>query len=293
MSNLKVRRYCLTLNNYTEEEKEFLINVFHEAGPGIPGVRYFIAGDEIGESGTPHLQCYIELCKPTRVQALKNMLQSDRYHVESCKGSAEQNITYCSKEKVLCTWGKPGNQGQRTDIEQACATLRDSDSILQVAEEHPVAYVKFHRGLRSLQQALAKPRDWTTELWWFYGETGTGKSRAAFEYCKNNEKSYCFIGDPTLQWADPYSGEEVVIIDDFASDAPITRLLRICDRYPLQLPIKGGWVQFVARVVIVTSNFPIGSTYGQLSQYSALLRRVTKYILFTGEGEQTDKKDTL
>lgn len=110
----------------------------------------------------------------------------------------------------------------------------------------------------------------------YWGPTGTGKTRKAFEECPQaywKEK-----GD----WWDGYTGEESVIWDEFANDIPITSLLRVLDRYPLRVPIKGGFIQFQAKRIILTSNIPFDEWYPNAKDEhkAALRRRVTNLVHF-------------
>lgn len=57
--------------------------------------RLGIIGKEIADSGTPHLQGYIELTKKSRPLGLFKL---KRIHWEKAKGTKEENIIYCSKE---------------------------------------------------------------------------------------------------------------------------------------------------------------------------------------------------
>lgn len=85
-----VKRWCFTLNNYTEKEHTDLIEWC-----GSNGSKYII-GEEMGENKTPHLQGYINLIKKSRLSALKKI--NHRIHWEQCKGSEDDNINYCSKD---------------------------------------------------------------------------------------------------------------------------------------------------------------------------------------------------
>lgn len=85
------KRYCLTLNNYTNEEYDNLISFFSSNSSNK-----WIIGKECGESGTPHLQMYINLKDKIRFTALKKI--NDRLHIEETKGDELSNIKYCSKE---------------------------------------------------------------------------------------------------------------------------------------------------------------------------------------------------
>lgn len=84
-------RYCLTLNNYSEEEYKSLLDVCNEL------CKTYIIGKEIGENGTPHLQCYINLKKQLRFKQVKQWNQ--RLHIEPARGSEIENLKYCGKER--------------------------------------------------------------------------------------------------------------------------------------------------------------------------------------------------
>ena len=83
--------YCLTLNNWTQEEYDNILNVFK-----TNSANEWIIGQEVGESGTPHLQIYIHFAVKQRFTAVKKI--NNRFHVEACRGSRHQNLIYCSKE---------------------------------------------------------------------------------------------------------------------------------------------------------------------------------------------------
>lgn len=85
-----MRRVVFTLNNYLQEEMDTLIQKLRTQNHD------FIVGREIGASGTPHLQGYIEFKNPKQFSTVKKMLP--RAHLEKAKGNRNQNIEYCSKE---------------------------------------------------------------------------------------------------------------------------------------------------------------------------------------------------
>ena len=67
------KRWCLTLNNYTEIEYNYIIECFK-----LDVSNKFIIGKEVGDSGTPHLQIYINLNKKERFSFFKNIC--NRFH---------------------------------------------------------------------------------------------------------------------------------------------------------------------------------------------------------------------
>lgn len=86
------RKYCLTVNNWTEDEYQALISMSQCLKGNI------IIGEEKGESGTPHLQVYFESKNQVDFNVIKKACP--RAHIEKAKGSTKDNIKYCSKEKV-------------------------------------------------------------------------------------------------------------------------------------------------------------------------------------------------
>jgi len=93
------KRWCFTLNNYTNEDISSIVPIIQHS------CDYAIIGKEIGETGTPHLQGYLEFktkCRP------KSKFNLDKIHWEKCKGNRAQNTDYCSKDNnVIFTLGLP------------------------------------------------------------------------------------------------------------------------------------------------------------------------------------------
>lgn len=86
------KRYCMTLNNYTEKEYSQLKDFFSSNSSNK-----WIIGREIGSiEKTEHLQIYVNFKEKIRFSAIKKI--NERLHIEECKGTEEQNIAYCSKD---------------------------------------------------------------------------------------------------------------------------------------------------------------------------------------------------
>ncbi|AXH74443.1 MAG: putative viral replication protein [Circoviridae sp.] len=269
---MKARRYCWTLNNPTDEERR-AIRAMDQGGE----VRYLVCGNEIASTGTPHLQGYMELRTPQRVNHVKRLLGSERVHMEACRGTPDQNVQYCKKEgDVFHEFGTvTGHQGRRTDLLEVQELLDSGEPLVNVARSHFGAFCRYSKALCSYLALHAEPRNFRTQVVWHYGRTGSGKSKGVYEeseaLCPG---SVCWLPDQTLAWFDGYSGHKGVVIDDFDGRAPIALLLRLFDRYPLKVPVKGSFVEWRPRIVWITSNESPRSLYGHQNQFDALLRRV-------------------
>lgn len=85
--------WCFTFNNYTVYQSETIETYFQEHG------YKYIMGKEVGESGTPHLQGYIEHEKRFRPSELKfQCCEWSDLHWEKRKGKSEQASAYCAKD---------------------------------------------------------------------------------------------------------------------------------------------------------------------------------------------------
>jgi hypothetical protein len=85
------KNWCMTLNNYSEEEYNSLISFFNSNSSNR-----WIIGKEVGAEGTPHLQCFCHFDEKIRFTAIKKAC--DRLHIEPCKGKEQDNLKYCSKD---------------------------------------------------------------------------------------------------------------------------------------------------------------------------------------------------
>jgi len=66
------------------------------------------------------------------------------------------------------------------------------------------------------------------------------------------------------------------VIDEFYGWMPLDFILRLFDRYPLLVPVKGAHAQFVSKKILVTSNKHPIDWYRNIDQVHipALMRRI-------------------
>lgn len=203
-----------------------------------------------------------------------------RAHIERSKGTDEQNRTYCSKSGDFIEFGTPIGQGRRSDLDRVVQMVKSGTGTYQtIAEECPREFIKFHKGIKELLIQIRPPtdRDFKTEVSIFVGEPGSGKSKRAYEEAKAFGDVYY---KPRGDWWDGYHQQQSIIIDDFYGWIKYDELLKITDRYPYRVPIKGGYEIFNSRRIYITSNNTIDKWY-TFSGYepSALTRRIDLYII--------------
>ena len=258
----KSRAWCFTLNNPKGDETYALHAV------------YTIVGDEVGDSGTPHHQGYIYFENARTFTAIQKMLPKGA-HIERALGNAEQNREYCSKDgKIFYEDGVCPKQGKRTDFQAVREALAAGERMSDIVE-----WATSFQSVRSAEMILKYKetrRNWVPEVLWFWGGTGTGKTRQAFELAPE-----AWVSGRNLKWWDGYDAHEDVIFDDFRGDfCTYHELLRILDRYPYRIEVKGGSRQLLAKRIIITSPVPPAQVYRTVEDVGQLLRRITSVSCF-------------
>lgn len=277
----KVRSWFFTWNNYTEESENWLKTLYT-----TNLAKAILYGREVGsENGTPHLQGVVTLKNPQRLSWLRKQLASSGF-----AGNVQPNWSptkferaaelYCQKEGDVVTYGdNEAKPGQRTDLEQGCRSLVEHRDLQRFKLEFPTLWVKYPRGFSTLLEQKPRDRNEPPYVEWIYGPTATGKTRSVYE-----RHEVLWPSNGTLQWFDGYQGQEVVLFDDFRGHhCSFTLLLRYLDRYPLKVPIKGGYVEWVPKKIYITScKHPKDCYQKEPEDIEQLLRRITT-IKFTGE----------
>jgi len=266
------RGWCFTLNNPKTKE------ILWASCQGSSNIRYAIYQVEIGVGGTEHLQGYIELCQPRKLGTMRKLLPGA--HFEIRRGTRDQAREYCRKQETR----KPGEgngpfeygdyssggQGSRTDLTRACGFLK-THTVRECIIEMPEIAAKYPKFMHEYKSAITVRRTWKTHVHVLIGETGTGKTKAVYEV------QPLVWPKPPGSWYDGYDGEESVLIDDFdGKDIEFRFTLQLLDRYPLRVPIKGSFVEWVPKKLFITTNVEVNDWYNREKPElnAPLLRRI-------------------
>lgn len=282
-----VKNWVFTHNCQTEDE---------EIAPPLDPINYdfIVCQLEVApETGQVHWQGYVQFSERLRLTAVKKL--NPHAHWEPARGSPNDNINYCTKALSR----KPGTEVWQVGIVKSAGirsdllALRDAvktgktrkdlfndDYLMPIFARYPKLY-------DSLCLTYRRPPNWRKrKVIVKYGDTGTGKSRAAYEDCWDTGELWVPPISTTKLWFDGYDGERVVQLEDFAGSAShisLTLLLRLLDGYPMQVEIKGSFVWFDPHKIIITTNIKPTFWYdfkNRTKQYAALLRRFTRIEVY-------------
>ncbi|KAH7817467.1 putative replication-associated protein [Monocercomonoides exilis] len=246
------RSYFLTLNNFTPEEYQALLDV---------RCKYMIIGKEKAPStGTPHLHVFIQLENPRSFDAMKALCP--RADIEVPKKGAKACIDYIKKDGDFEEYGSCPIQGKRSDLKIVADKIAEGKSIMEISEEHPDQFILHSKGIKDLsylkvwtKQGMRKePR----KVFWVHGKARTGKTRLVETRAQEMQTLFgmrIYHWPQTGSFIDNYSGEEIAIFDDFRADCglPFNLWLKLCDPwYNPTVPVKGGSTVFIADVVYFT-----------------------------------------
>lgn len=205
------RCWSFTINNPTSEDEDYLRTL-----PIPQSVTYLIW--QVEQANTIHIQGYAQFARKATLKRAKLAL-NPRAHLEVSRGTAEENKAYCTKPETRLREGMERGiavgQGERSDIVAFVAAVRGNKTDLELIEEFPRQSLLYLRNIDRIRNAQITPRNWEMQVYVYWGKSGTGKTRRAYE--EGGEDIY-FIskGDSThAVWFDGYHGQKFVILDDF------------------------------------------------------------------------------
>lgn len=309
----RCRLWSFTLFEPTELDRQHLKSVVDR------GDLVYVCGqcELCPDSGRMHLQAFLCLSQPRTLVGVKRcMFVGDHLktvHLCACRGSKHDNVKYCSKVESRAGSGgfaffeygdldkcpEQNGQGQRSDLHALGRAVQEGRSLEDIAQDHPDLYIKFHRGIESLQaRCCSRPRVWDPnapysppDVRWFYGSSGSGKSREAFTQALSDPSLSYFTKSSGNKWWDGYLNQDIVILDDYRADWwTFSYFIRLLDCYPLSVEVKGGMVPMYASTFYITCPLRPEQLYASLAakddgRILQLTRRITEIRLFGDEPE--------
>lgn len=172
------------------------------------------------------------------------------------------------------------DQGHRSDLDVLYEHIANGMPLWDVMSRFPKQFMRNHAAVSKLCAMYDKPRPYgpvDVEVWW--GPTGTGKSHTAFhQYPEAYRKTI------PGKWWEGYKGETVVVFEEFNpnedKELRLPELLKILDKYPYQIEIKGSWCTALQELLFwepqYRSFLPLCNDIG-----ASLQLRATKFIFTT------------
>lgn len=309
MSNSQSRKWTLTINNPHEcgFEHEMITEILMKFFPD-----YFCMADEIATTGTFHTHIFIYSHSPIRFNTIKGRFPVA--HIEKANGSAKQNRDYILKsgkwendKKAETTvegsfyecGSLPTEKEEKSpQMSSLIENIKGGKRTAEIIDDTPNFAFRI-REIDTLRQTLLSERyaaeNRNLSVSYIFGATGAGKTRSIYQ--RHNPRDICRITNyRTGQGVsfDSYSGQDVLVFEEFCSQVPIEDMLNYLDIYPLNLPARYNDKVACYTTVYITSNVSLFEQYKDAQIYRpetwrAFLRRIHKVIEYWHDGSVNEQ----
>lgn len=298
-NNTRSRKWLLTFNNpkehgYTHEKIKEILPLFKSCS-------YWCMCDEIGgKTKTYHTHLFLYSANQIRFGTLQKRFPGA--HFDMCRGTPQENRDYVRKEgkykdtdkaetNLRETFEELGqvpieHQGKRNDLNRLYDWIKGGMTNYDILEENPEYMTqldKIERCRQIIKQEQYKNTFRTLQVEYYYGKTGSGKTRSIME--RYGYENVYRVTDYINPW-DSYKSQDVIVFEEFySSNIKISELLNYLDGYPLDLPCRYNNKQACYTKVYILSNIPLEEQYRDIKReheetWKALLRRIHVVKIF-------------
>lgn len=236
------------------------------------GISYVVGQKEQGgQTGYLHWQVMAIFSDKVGLPAVKRLF-GQSVHAELSRSDAAEK--YVCKEDTRVSGSefqlgsRPLKRNSKKDWDSIWASAKSGDM-----EAVPSSVrVQSYRTLRAIAADYQEPVGMERTCFVFWGATGTGKSRSAWEAAGLG----AYPKDPRTKFWCGYRGQASVVLDEFRGGIDIGHMLRWLDRYPVIVEVKGSSVCLTATQFWITSNIHPREWYPDLdvATLDALMRRL-------------------
>lgn len=254
----------------------------------MDAIKYVTGQWERTRTGKLHLHYYVVMKEPSKVTAVRRAIDCWRGYLNVAK-SEDAVLLYVTKDEArigeVFEFGvPPPGQGRPQGKIDALNAANDGKSITYIMQQYPDQFARYHTAIAKVCAARDNPRflEEPPKVEIYFGVTGSGKSHKAYT---ENPGAYRKI--LAGKWWDGYDNQDTVIFEEFDPSAKneqsLPEFLKILDKYPYRIEVKGGSMQLKAKKFIFTSNINpehwfVGHYGGE--QIQAFRRRVNNILYY-------------
>lgn len=302
--NPQSRKWALTINHPADAGLEHgkIAELLQRFSPA-----YYCMADEIATTGTYHTHIFVYAPSPMRFSTIKKRFPIA--HIEKAYGTVRDNRDYIAKQGKWAETDKaetavpgtfeefgeaPSEASEKSPMmAKLIEDVQDGKSNVEIILDNPklgfkVRDIDLLRQTLTAEQFVAQNRQLT--VYYLYGATGAGKTRSI--YVENDPREIYRVTNYRQSRGisfDGYSGQRVLVLEEFRGQIQIGDLLNYLDIYPLMLPARYNDRVACYTKVYITSNIPLDEQYPEIQHYQpatwqALCRRIHNIIEYLPNG---------
>lgn len=231
---------------------------------------YAIYAEEEGESGTPHLQCFVQLKTRHRMLAVKKLVGYDHVHLEPRRGTPEQASEYCKKGGLYEEFGElqsrdaaEGGRRQGKRSKEDWDAWHDAAKKGKFDEIPRDVFIRYQSSFKALY-VDERPPDYTyfRGVWIWDRAHGVGKTT----HIQKKYKAYMDYNMHNGFFQEDITSYNALVFDEMTpirGRQVFRELIRFGDMSPIRVNIKHHpAVWWHPEVVFVTSNYRMDEVFG-------------------------------
>lgn len=289
---MRSRKYLLTINNPTEHgfPHPAIISLMENFK-----YSYYCLCDEIGENGTYHTHLYFVCQNAVDFEKVKKFFPVA--HIDKAFGTSSQNRDYIRKEGKYADSEKkstnlsdtffevgvcPPDDKKTSVSDDVLKMIVDGSSNYEIIQKYPSFLTKINHIDNARQLFLYekfKNVFRKLDVTFITGAAGVGKTSSVFE---NHSYEDVYKVTNYKNPFDGYSGQDIILFDEFNSQFPLSDFLQYLDGYPCRLPSRYCDKFACYTEVYIISNLPFSALYDYEtdSRRAALHRRINRFITY-------------
>lgn len=164
-----------------------------------------IGQGEEGENGYKHWQLVASFSRPTRLGAVKRIFGQSS-HCEATRSEAA--VAYCTKEdtRILGTEINIGELSLRRNSAHDWNKIRDYAIAGDLGAIPADIFIRYYKNLKSISEDNCKPHEIIRTGIVYWGKTGVGKSKRAYEEAGPDAYFKC----SRTKWWQGYKGKQIL-----------------------------------------------------------------------------------
>lgn len=243
------RSWMLTDFNVTDERKDYWRAVAKTVNKAV------IGEETCPTTGRKHLQGLLTFKKAIRFSGLRRQFPKDIHWERTRQEDAAER--YCMKEWNMVVNVSNSTQGARNDLKNYQKLVLNGERRAVCNRAYPDIATRCPKYYQNLRTGIIDERDpdKPPTVVWIWGPAGIGKTGMIYKVFER--KNVFITWRPDLRWFCGYYGQPVAVLDDVDVFVDIWKLmLRLLDRYPMKVEIKGDTVEWNPDIIIVTAVCP-------------------------------------